>query len=219
MRRWSYIFQEAAVGLRRNLWMTVAVVLSVTVSLALFGASVLLRQQVEKATDDWTGKIEVSIFLCDDNKCPAITDEQKEALEQDLQDNPLVERVYFESKQDAYENFREYYADLPTFLENVTPDTLPSSFRVKLVNPEDFDAIRTQYEELPGVEDIVDQQELLNQFLRFASTIRWAALAIAGVQMLAATVLVANTVRVAVRAGGHARGTVGRPGCMVVPVW
>ncbi len=68
---------------------------------------------------------------------------------------------------------------------------------MKLVNPEEFAAIKAEYEEFPGVEDIIDQRELLEQFLQFARTIRWSALAIALIQMLAATVLVANTVRVA----------------------
>lgn len=197
MRRWSYIFQEAGNGLVRNLWMTIAVVLSVTVSLALFGASVLLRQQIERATDEWVGKIEVSVYLCDDNECPAITEDQQAALRQDLEDNPLVSEVFYESKPEAYENFIEYYGDLDTLADNVGLDTFPASFRIKLVDPNDATALRVQYEARPGVEQIVDQQEVIEQFLRLADTVRWAALAIAGIQMLAATVLVANTVRVA----------------------
>lgn len=197
MRRWSYIFQEAGNGLVRNLWMTVAVVLSVTVSLALFGASVLLRQQIEKATDDWVGKIEVSVYLCDDSNCPAITEDQQDQLREELEANPLVDEVFYESKEAAYANFLEYYADLETMAQNVGPDTLPASFRIKLVDPNDAAALRAQYEARPGVEQIVDQQEVIEQFLNLASTVRWAALAIAAIQMLAATVLVANTVRVA----------------------
>jgi cell division transport system permease protein len=195
--RWSYILQEAFIGLRRNLWMTVAVVLSVTVSLALFGASVLLREQVDLATDEWTDKIEVSIFLCDDRQCPAITQEQQAALRRDLEANPLVEQVFFESKEDAYERFLERFEGQEDFTQGVTADQLPASFRVKLQDPEQFTAIKAQYEATPGVEDIIDQRELLEQFLQFARTIRWSALAVAVIQMLAATVLVANTVRVA----------------------
>ncbi|MBY5162800.1 permease-like cell division protein FtsX [Salsipaludibacter albus] len=197
MRRWSYILNEAAIGLRRNLWMTVAVVLSVTVSLALFGASVLLRQQVDAATDDWTGKIEVSIYLCDGLSCPPITDSQQDELLTDLEGNPLVDQVFYETKEEAYQAFQEQFANEPTFLESVDETTLPASFRVKLTDPERFDAIQTEYENRPGVESIVDQKELLDEFLAFTSTIRWSALFVAAIQMLAATVLVANTVRMA----------------------
>jgi cell division transport system permease protein len=195
--RWRYILQEALVGLRRNLWMTTAVILSVTVSLALFGASILLREQVDLAAGEWTGKIEVSIYLCDGATCPAITDGQRESLEQQLRDNPLVAQVFYESKQDAYQLFLERFKDQPDLIETVSPDALPASFRVKLRDPEQFGAIKEQYDAVAGVEDIVDQRELLEEFLKFARTIRWSAFVIAVIQMLAATVLVANTVRVA----------------------
>lgn len=197
MRRWSYILNEAAIGLRRNLSMTVAVVLSVTVSLSLLGASILLRQQVDAATDDWTGKIEVSIYLCDGLQCPPITDGQRQALRDELQSNPLVQQVFFESKEQAYDSFQEQFANDPTFLEAVDETTLPASFRVKLTDPERFEAIKTQYEFTPGVESIVDQKELLDEFLAFSSIIRWSAGIIAAISMIAAAVLVGNTVRMA----------------------
>lgn len=195
--RWRYILQEALVGLRRNLWMTTAVILSVTVSLALFGASILLREQVDLAAGEWAGKIEVSIYLCDGATCPAITDTQRENLQTQLQENPLVAQVYYESKEDAYQLFLERFKDQPDLIETVSADALPASFRVKLRDPEQFGAIKEQYDAVAGVEDIVDQRELLEEFLKFARTIRWSAFVIAVIQMLAATVLVANTVRVA----------------------
>lgn len=197
MRRWSYILQEAVIGLRRNLSMTIAVILSVAVSLMLFGASVLLRQQVDLATDEWTDKIEVSIFLCDGRECAAITSEQQQELRADLEANPLVEEVFYESKEDAYQRFLERFEGQEDFTRGVTADQLPASFRVKLEDPSRFASIRQEYEARPGVEDIIDQRELLEQFLKIADVGRWSALGISIVSMLAATLLVANTVRVA----------------------
>jgi cell division transport system permease protein len=196
--RWIYVLQESVRGLSRNLLMTVAVVLSVTVSLTLLGASLLLSDQVDLATDDWTGKVEVSIFLCDDTTaCAPITDEQREQLRRDLEDQPVVAEVFFESKQDAYERFQELFKDQPTLVESVDPDTLPASFRVRLENPALFGVIAEQFEAYPGVEEIIDQREVLNQFLRFTNVIRNAALIVAAIQLVAAGVLIANTIRVA----------------------
>ncbi len=196
--RWVYVLQESIRGLSRNLLMTVAVVLSVTVSLTLLGASLLLSEQVDLATDDWTGKVEVSIFLCDDTTaCAPITDEQRDQLRRDLEDQPVVAEVFFESKQDAYERFQELFRDQPTLVESVDPDTLPASFRVRLENPALFGVIAEQFAAYPGVEEIVDQREILNQFLRFTNVIRNAALIVAAIQLIAAGVLIANTIRVA----------------------
>jgi cell division transport system permease protein len=195
--RWRYTLLESFTGLTRNLMMTVAVVLSVTVSLTLLGASLLLSRQVELATDDWTGRVEVSIYLCDDRQCPAITPEQQEELREDLAANPIVEEVLYESKQDAYDRFVELFQDQPTLIETVEADTLPASFRVRLANPELFNQIRDQFQGYPGVEEIVDQRDVLNQFLRFTNVVRNAALVVAAIQLIAAGVLIANTIRVA----------------------
>ncbi len=195
--RWSYVIREAFVGLRRNLMMTFAVVLSVTVSLTLLGASLLLSEQVELATDDWTGRVEVSIYLCDDRVCPAITPEQQEELRQDLENQEVVAEVFYESKQDAYERFTSMFSDQESLIEAIDRDTLPASFRVRLENPNLFNVIADQFSNYPGVEEIVDQREVLNQFLRFTNVIRTAALVVAGIQLVAAGVLIANTIRVA----------------------
>jgi cell division transport system permease protein len=195
--RWRYILQEAVIGLRRNLMMTVAVILSVTVSLTLLGASLLLSDQVELATDDWTGKVEVSIYLCDGRTCPAITPEQQQRLRDELEAQPVVREVLYESKRDAYERFTELFKDQPSLVDSIDPDTLPASFRVRLENPELFGVINDQFQAFPGIDEIVDQRDVLNQFLRFTNVVRNAALVVAAIQLIAAGVLIANTIRVA----------------------
>jgi cell division transport system permease protein len=197
MARWRYVLGEALAGLRRNLMMSLAVVLSVTVSLTLLGAALLLSEQVELATDDWTGKVEVSIFLCDDRTCPAITTQQRDKLREDLEAQPVVAEVFYESKREAYERFTRLFADQPTLIEAIDVSTLPASFRVKLENPQLFGVIKDQFAAYPGVEEIVDQRDVLNQFLKFTTLVRNGALAVALLQLLAAGVLIANTIRVA----------------------
>ncbi|MFO7776901.1 MAG: permease-like cell division protein FtsX [Nitriliruptoraceae bacterium] len=195
--RWTYVIREAFTGLRRNLMMTVAVILSVTVSLTLLGASLLLSEQVDLATDDWTGRVEVSIYLCDDRVCPAITPEQQEQLREDLEDQEVVAEVFYESKQGAYERFTSMFADQESLIDAIDADILPASFRVRLENPNLFNVIADQFSTYPGVEEIVDQREVLNQFLRFTNVVRTAALVVAAIQLVAAGVLIANTIRVA----------------------
>jgi cell division transport system permease protein len=196
--RWRYILGEAFVGLRRNLLMTVAVILSVMVSLTLGGAAYLLNQQVNLATDDWIDKVEVSIFLCNERSCGVdITPDQQEQLLIDLEDQPIVEEVFFESQADAYERFQVMFRDDPDVAGVVEPDSLPASFRVKLVDPEQFEVIAQQFEAYPGVEEVVDQQELLTDLLQFIRYIRIAALGVAAIQLVAAGVLIANTIRMA----------------------
>jgi cell division transport system permease protein len=62
--RATFVTSEVGAGLRRNLTMTFAVIITVAVSLALFGVSLLVRAQVTTMQDFWYDKVEVSIFLC-----------------------------------------------------------------------------------------------------------------------------------------------------------
>ncbi len=65
--RTTFVASEVGNGLRRNLTMTIAVIITVGVSLALFGVSLLVRAQVDTMKDFWYDRVEVSIFLCNDN--------------------------------------------------------------------------------------------------------------------------------------------------------
>jgi cell division transport system permease protein len=74
---------------------------------------------------------------------------------------------------------------------------LPASFRVKLTDPERFAVIADRFDAFPGVEAIVDQREVLDRLLNALNLIRYGAVLIALVQLVAGAVLIANTIRVA----------------------
>src|SRR5690606_10873978 len=99
-------------------------------------------------------------------------------------------------KEQAYENFREIFADDPNLLESVTPDILPASFRVSLIDPENFAVVASQYQGYPGVEQVSDQREVLDRFFRVMDAFRNGALAIALLQLVAAAALISNTIRI-----------------------
>src|SRR5262245_24273965 len=113
--RASFILNEIGIGLRRNLTMTIAVIITTGVSLAFFGAAVLVNRQVDVMKDFWYDKVEVSVFLCgQDSTAPScaggeVTQAQREQIGQDLRSNPEVQRVYYESKQQAYTRFKKQF--------------------------------------------------------------------------------------------------------------
>ncbi len=203
MRRFGLALREVGHGLRRNLTMTIAVILTVAVSLTLFGTGLMVRAQVNEMKDYWYDRVEVSVFLCgkasDPKACPAgaATPEQRAAVEAQLKGlNGVVEDVFYESQQDAYNRFKEQFKNSP-ILENVTPDSLPESFRVKLANPEDFTEVATAVGKSPGVEQVQDQRKLLEKFFKLLGGLQAIALGIAVAMLLVTVLLVVNTMRVA----------------------
>jgi cell division transport system permease protein len=197
------ILNEVGIGLRRNLTMTIALVITFAVSLGLLGGALLVRDQVSVMKDYWYDKVQVSIFLCtktsDAPSCSAgqVTQAQKDQILADLNSlKPLVEQVYYESSAQAYARFKEQFKNSP-IAQNASPDALPESYRVKLSDPTKYDVIASAFAGRPGIDNVVDQRSLLDKFFQVLGGLQQLALLIAGSMILVTILLIANAMRVA----------------------
>lgn len=199
--RVQFVLQEIWIGLRRNMTMTISLVITVAIAMALFGTGLLLRQQVDASKSYWYDKIEVSIFLCAKTSSnPAcqkqdVTDEQRQTLQATLKKMPQVSDVEYENKQQAYERFKDRFSGSPGFVESTREGDIPDSFRVKLRNPEEYKAVAQAMLGQRGVDTVINEQEILKRFFRILNGLQVAALTIALIQVIAAVMLVGNTVR------------------------
>ncbi|BCJ52079.1 cell division protein FtsX [Actinoplanes sp. NBRC 14428] len=190
--RLKYVLNEVLVGLWRNVTMTIAMIITMSVSLTMLGASVLMYMQVDQMKDYYYGEIEVSIFLRDD-----VTEAQRAAINQAIDQNSLVQSKEYETQEQAYEKFKVLWRDSEDFVKSVKPDSLPASYRVKLKDPEQYQAFADQIRTQQGIQDIVDQRELLDKVFKIFNAIQVMALVVAGFMALAALLLVGNTIQVA----------------------
>ena len=203
--RFRHIFSETAAGLRQNLTMTLAVIMTMWVSLSLFGAGLLANQQVELMKGDWYDKIEISIFLCtpdvQGDQCDpgqGATEAQKDVIRQTLVANPEVapEGVFFESKQDAYEEFTKAYAGSP-IRDSLTVDQMQESFRVKLKDPEQYQGVVSSVVGLKGVQKVQDLRQYLDPFFSWLNLLQWGTLGASALLLFAAALQIGNTIRLA----------------------
>jgi len=190
--RLKYVLNEVLVGLWRNVTMTIAMIITMAVSLTMLGASVLLYMQVDQMKNFYYGEIEVSIFLRSD-----VTDAQRSAIDSAISANPLVAQKTYETREEALERFQQLWKDSPEFVKSVGPNSLPESFRVKLKDPETYKTFTDQMTGMQGIQDIIDQRALLDKVFNIFNAIQVGALVVAGVMALAALLLVGNTIQVA----------------------
>ncbi|MFE2939142.1 permease-like cell division protein FtsX [Streptomyces sp. NPDC059255] len=202
--RAQFVLSEIGVGLRRNLTMTFAVIVSVALSLALFGGALLMREQVSVMKDYWYDKVNVSIFLCNKNdaatapKCAkgAATGQQKDQIKTDLAKmDSIVETVHYETSDEAYKHYKERYGDTP-IAATITPDQMPESFRVKLKDPEKYQVVATAFAGRDGVESVQDQRNILQNLFDLMNGMNIAALCVMALMLVIALMLIVNTVRV-----------------------
>jgi cell division transport system permease protein len=194
--RLKYVLSEMLVGLWRNVTMTIAMIITMAVSLTLLGASVLLYLQVDHMRSVYYEKVEVTVFLRA-NQGTEITAEAKAALGDQIKNDPLVAESIFETQQQAYDRFKEIYASLPDLVAQTKPESLPESYRVKLKDENTFDEFKDKYASQPVVDTIIDQRQLVEKVFSVLGSLQTLALIIAVVQGVAALMLVINTIQVA----------------------
>ena len=200
--RAGFLLSEVRIGLRRNLTMTFAVIVTTAISLSLLGIGLLSNAQVNAMKDYWYDKIEVSVYLCgslsESPSCSGgvITPEQRMTIKSDLDALPVVQSVFYESQSEAYARFQERFKD-SAIAQNVTADQLPESFRVKLKDPTQYAVVVSAFSGRPGVDIVQDQRSILEKFFKLLNVLRNGALLVGLFSVLTAGLLISNTLRIA----------------------
>jgi len=193
MHRLEYYFKETFQGLRRNGLVAFAAVSTTFIALFLVGGALLVSRELNLLIEFTTRDVEVSVFL-QNNISPA----QQQNLQDILTGMPQVQKVTFESKEEAYQIFKKEFANQQALVQNVTADALPASFRVKLKDPTQFAVVSARISGEPGVERVVDNRDILKRLFAVIHVFRVGVVAVALVMLLSAATLIGNTVRLAV---------------------
>jgi cell division transport system permease protein len=195
--RVEYLVRETGNNLRRNLALTVPAVLTVAVSLALFGVSLLLGGGADRFTQQWRGGIEFIVFMN-----PDASQEQIDLIQNGVSSSPEVKRWKYFDKQMAYDEFRELFKDKPDIVDFATPDILPPSFRVVPQNP-DADAVTAlaaQFENQPGVKNVSKATEVIKEVESLTRYIKIGLWVTSVVLFLVSLLLILNTIFTAMTA-------------------
>ena len=190
----DYVVRETATNLTRNVTLTVASILTVVVSLTLFGSAWMLNQGVNNANDRFKGGIEFIVFLQ-----PESTQEQKDSVRADLEANPDVREVHYVDQDETYEEFKRIFEGQTQLIETVTPEVLPPSFRVEPVtkDPDVVQALGDTFRAKAGVYEVVFAFQVVKAIQQTFNKIGARFLLAAGLLVVAACLLIVNTIRVA----------------------
>ncbi len=194
--RAGFLVNEVYSGLRRNITMTIAMILTTAISIGLFGGGLLVIQLANQSRNIYLDRVESQVFLNNDVSAndPTCDGDACKALRAQIEARDDVKSVRFLNRDDAY---TDAVTKFPEYKDVASKDSFPASFIVKLNNPEqhqDFDAaMRGQ----PGVLNVLNQKELIDRLFAVLDGLSRAAFAIAVVQAISAILLIANMVQVA----------------------
>ncbi len=201
--RAGLVLGEVWTGLRRNLSVVISVILVTFVSLTFVGAAILMQLQVQQMKTFWYDRAQVAIYLCtqydESATCSGedANEEQIAAVEQALGSDtlaPYVEDFFFVDHDQAYAEFTEQFAGNP-IVEITRPEQLNQTFWVKLEDPSRSAIIQETFAGVPGVQSVSDQRSLLDRIFLFLGVASYTAIAIAGLMLVAAMLLISTTIR------------------------
>jgi cell division transport system permease protein len=196
--RTDFVAREVVTGLRRNVTMTVAMVLTTAISLALVGTGLLAVRTIDRTEQLYSDRVEVQVALTSDVSAADTDCSQPicSGIKATLENSPLVSSVRFESQQQAYERYLQLFKG-QSLADVVRPQSLPATLRVKLTEPDaGARAVRETMTGQVGVRNIVDQRDVVAKLFDFLGGIRNVTFALALVQAVAALLLISNTVQV-----------------------
>ena len=187
----AYVGKEAATNLWRNRLMTAAAILTVAVSLALVGSALLLKQGASKATELWQNGVQTIVWVK-----PSAGPAQTNALGTQLHQSPYVKSCIY---RDQAFDYNEAKIVLPPDELNATTEAqYPASFRCVLNDPSEAPAVYQAFHGKPGVFDVKYPGQQIKTMQSVIRVLQWVFLTVAVVLLLSASVLILNTIRMAI---------------------
>lgn len=194
--RFGFLVNEVLTGLRRNVTMTVAMILTTAISIGLFGGGLLVVRLADQSRDIYLDRVESQVFLTDDISAndPNCDEEACKALYRMIDDRDDVRSLSFLNREQAYNDAIKKF---PQYKDVAGKDAFPASFIVKLNDPERHEAFDKAMQGQPGVLNVLNQKDLIDRLFAVLDGLSSVAFAVALVQAIGAVLLIANMVQVA----------------------
>ncbi len=194
--RFGFLINEVLTGLRRNVTMTIAMILTTAISIGLFGGGLLVVRLADNSKDIYLDRVESQVFLTPEVSAndPTCDEDPCQSLRTQLEERTDVQSVVFLNRDDAYDDAIRKF---PQYKDVAGKDAFPASFVVKLVDPEQHEQFDQAMVGQPGVQGVQNQKDLVDRLFAVLDGLSNAAFAVALVQAIGAVLLIANMVQVA----------------------
>lgn len=190
--RLGYFLRETVTSLGRNLFMVIAGVMTIAVTMLLAGGGLLYAARIDNGTQRWKNGARLEVFMTVD-----ASQAQVDGAQQALSSSSDVKEFTLISKRDAYADFKRIFNDQPELVNSISPESLPISFRVTPKKAEMTNQLGTRFEQLDGVDQVVTPGKLLEKELRDRNRVTTSLTILSIVLFVVSGIIVATTIRLA----------------------
>ncbi|MEA2656298.1 MAG: cell division transport system permease protein [Chloroflexota bacterium] len=196
LRNLKFALSSAWQSFWRNLAVSLAAVLSITLILILAGVNLVVGHAFSQVVDGFRLKVsEISINVADGTPLQTVYDFQDQ-----LRADPRVATVTFITKEQALTEFRAD-PNNAVFATQIEGNPLDAKLQVRVINLQDVSAIDLMGRRWAGV-DPTDptnyQGDFVNRMLELSQWLNLAGIGLMAILVVVSVVIVMNTIRTAV---------------------
>jgi cell division transport system permease protein len=200
--RTEFVLSEVGIGLRRNVTMTIASVMTVAISLTLLGIALIIRFGADQLEHELISQIRVSVYLEPTCGTPnagsnCLTSADRDNVQRTLQQLPQVQDIKYISQEQAYKLFQEEFKDDQDLVRLTRADQLPESFAIKLKDPHEYEVVNSAVGKAPGVQQVTNASSSLKRLFSFFHHVTLGALLLTVLLLISTCLLIYNSMRVA----------------------
>jgi cell division transport system permease protein len=197
IRLYPYFFGQALINIRNNRLVHVIGMGTMVVSMLIFGTFLLLFVNLNTWIQGWGHSLSVSVYLQD-----GISEVTRDHIASAIRNLPAAEIERFVSKEGALRDLKSALGAQAPLLESLSDNPLPASFEVVFKHVEgqeiDLRKIKTELEDLDGVEEAQYSEEWLKRFEGVMNMVRMLGFIIGGLLCMGVVFIVTNTIKLTI---------------------
>lgn len=190
----GYLIREASRSLSRNLWMSVASVSTVAISLFVLAVFVVVSTNVNHVTTLLQNEVELRVFVR-----PKTTHAQEMALLRQVKTWPDVRKVDFFTKEVAARQLkREFPNQSALFAVIAKSNPLFDGYDVYTKNANEIPHVARRFNHIASVHNVVYQGQVVKRLTHLGHIVKWAGWIVEALLAVATMMIIVNTIRLAV---------------------
>lgn len=189
----GYVARETASNLWRNRLMAIAAILTVGISLSLFGTALLLRQSVNHALVVLGDNVDMQIFMK-----PTSTVGQTNTIATTWKQTPQIKTCRYLDHQQSYDRMKQLFVKEPLIPSVLTPNQTPPVFLCTLVHPKEVQAVANIFDNQSGVYRVTYPAQDIRSLTTLTNVLQVVLLGLAVTLLLSAVVLILMAIRMAI---------------------
>lgn len=194
-RNIEFFLKEAFLGLSRNQLMSIVAIVTITISLLIYGTFVIGLYNFFTITKSLQSKLDVMVYLVEKVDQPSI-----EKLQKDIVGLLGVQKVEFISKQQAWAKFKTRFALTMELLGDNKKNPLPDAFKVEVTDVHYIDGVALSIKQMDNVEEVRYGYNLAQKLKKIIKAIQIGGTLLIVFMVIATLLIIVNTIRLTVLA-------------------